>query len=73
MLRQLRQVRERIVAIELKVASLSQTDIAKLKAKSDAAANEGRDLLAEMATSVIGRVEVARQLFEQRSANRAGR
>ncbi len=71
-LRQLKQVRDRIAAIELEVASLSETDMAKLKAKADVAATEGRDLLAEMATSIQGRVNVACQLFEKRSTAGAG-
>ncbi len=66
-LRQLKQVRDRIAAIELEVASLAEADLAKLKAKADLAATEGRDLLAEMATSVQGRVIVVRQQFEKKS------
>jgi DNA repair exonuclease SbcCD ATPase subunit len=72
-LRQLRQVRNRIAAIELEIAGLSETDLAKLKAKADAASDEGRDLLAEMAANVQGRVVVARQQFEKSSAERIGR
>jgi hypothetical protein len=72
-LRQLKQVRDRIDAIELEVASLAETDLAKLNAKANLAAAEGRDLLAEMATSVQGRVIVARQQFEKESTGQAGR
>jgi len=63
-LRQLKQVRDRIATIILEVANLADTEIAKLKAKADIAATEGRDLLAEMAASVQGRVKVARQRYE---------
>jgi hypothetical protein len=63
-LRQLKQVRDRIAAIILEVANLAETEIAKLKAKADIAATEGRDLLAEMAASVQGRVNVAKQRYE---------
>jgi hypothetical protein len=69
-LRQLKQVRNRIAAIELEVAALSETDLAKLKAKADQAATEGRDLLAEMATSVQGRVLESRQEYENKSTKR---
>lgn len=62
-LRQLRQVRNRIAAIELESAKISETDIAKLKAKADQWETEGRDLLADMATTVQGRVNVAREHF----------
>ena len=63
-LRQLKQVRNRIAALELEIASTAETDLAKLKAKADVAVSEGRDLLAEMATNVQGRINVTRQQFE---------
>ncbi len=63
-LRQLKQVRDRIAAIELEIANTSENDLAKLKAKAEVAVSEGRDLLAEMATSVQGRINVTRQQFE---------
>lgn len=64
-LRQLKQVRNRIGVIEMEIAKLSEADIAKLKAKADRAQTEGRDLLAEMATTVQGRINVARERFER--------
>jgi DNA repair exonuclease SbcCD ATPase subunit len=67
-LRQLKQVRDRITAIESELTSLSETDVAKLKAKVDDSASQGRDLLEEMATSVQGRVVTARQQFERKSS-----
>jgi hypothetical protein len=66
-LRQLRQIRDRIAAIELEIAGLAETDLAKLKAKADLAAVQGLDLLAEMATSVQGRINVVRQQFDSES------
>lgn len=63
-LRQLKQIRDRITAIELEIVNLSETDLAKLKAKADLAATEGRDLLEEMATSVKARVNVLRRGVE---------
>jgi phage shock protein A len=63
-LRQLKQVRNRLAAIEMEVASLSETDLAKLKAKADLAASQGQDLFAQMAASVQGRVNVLRQQFD---------
>ena len=65
-LRQLKQVRNRIAALEIEIRSLSETDIAKLKAKADFSASEGRDLLTEMAASVQVRVNMARQAFDKR-------
>jgi hypothetical protein len=72
-LRQLKQVRNRIAAIEVEVTSLSETDLAKLKAKADQAAMKGRNLLAEMAASVQGRVIVVQHEFEKKSTGGAGR
>jgi hypothetical protein len=60
-LRQLKQVRNRIVAIELEIVNMSETDLAKLKAKADRATAEGKDLLEEMATSVEARVNILRR------------
>jgi DNA repair exonuclease SbcCD ATPase subunit len=72
-LRQLKQIRSRIAAIELEIANLSETDLAKLKAKADLVATEGRDLLTEMAASVQGRVIAARHEFEKKSTGGAVR
>lgn len=63
-LRQLKQVRDRIAALELEIECTAENDLAKLKAKADVAVAEGRDLLAEMATSVQGHINVTRQQFE---------
>jgi hypothetical protein len=68
-IRQLRQVSNRIEAIESEIARLSDSDIGKLKAKAVQAETEGRDLLAEMAATLQGRVNVVRQQFD---AARAG-
>jgi hypothetical protein len=68
-LRQLKQVRDRIAAIELEIECMSETDLAQLKAKADLATAEGRDLLVEMADSVQARVIVTRQEFEKESTN----
>ena len=72
-LRQLRQVEDRLKAIGLAIATISETEVAQLKTKADLAAVEGRDLLAEMAATVQGRVNVARHEFEAKSAKGAGR
>jgi hypothetical protein len=72
-LRQLKQIRDRITAIELEIANLSETDLAKLKAKADLAATESRDLLAHMATTVQGRVNAAKQQFQNKEAENRGK
>jgi hypothetical protein len=63
-LRQLKQVKRRLMAIEVEVAVMSETDIAKLKAKVDLAAKQGQDLIAEMAASIQNRINVARMQFK---------
>ncbi|HWE86325.1 MAG TPA: J domain-containing protein [Terracidiphilus sp.] len=72
-LRQLKQIRGRIAAIELEIKHLSEADLAQLKAKADLATAEGRDLLQEMAASVQVRVIAARQQFEKESTSVADR
>ena len=72
-LRQLKQIRDRIAAIELEIASLSETDLAQLMAKADLATAEGRDLLEEMAASVRVSIILVRHEFEKNSANGADR
>jgi multidrug efflux pump subunit AcrA (membrane-fusion protein) len=72
-LRQLKQIRDRIAAIKLEMANLSETDLSQLKAKAEQAATEGRDLLEEMAASVQVRVIVVRHEFEKKSTSEAGR
>jgi len=72
-LRQLKQLRDRIATIEQEIASLSETDLADLKAKADLATVEGRDLLEEMAASIQVRVIVVRHEFEMKSTSGAGR
>ena len=67
-IRQIKQIRSRLAQIELEITILLDSDIAKLKAKAEAASAKGLDLLAEMAEDVKSRVDVARQRFEVRSA-----
>ncbi len=63
-IRQIRQVRRRLSQIQLEIASLIDADIAKLRAKVEAASAEGRDLFTEMAEEVRKRIDLARLRFE---------
>jgi hypothetical protein len=63
-IRQIKQVRNRLTQIELEIASLIDSDIAKLRAKADAASAEGRDLLGEMSDDVKRSIDAARRRFE---------
>jgi DNA repair exonuclease SbcCD ATPase subunit len=60
-LRQLRQVRNRIEALDQEISILLRSDTSKLKAKAEAASADGRDLLEEMAISINVRVEEMRR------------
>jgi chromosome segregation ATPase len=71
-LRQLRQVRDRTAAIELEIAKIPETDMAKLKVKVDQAEKEGRDLIADMVTTVNGRIDVARQQVKNAEGKNRG-
>lgn len=69
-IRQLGQLRSRLAQIELEIATLNASDIAKLKIKAEEVSNQGRNLLAEMAQDVKIRIDIARRRFEARSAEK---
>lgn len=69
-IRQLKQLRSRLTQIDLEIANLNASDIAKLKVKAEEASQMGRDLLAEMAHDVKTRIDVSRRRFEARSAEK---
>ena len=71
-IRQIRQVTSRLCQIELDIASLIDSDIAKLRAKADAARAEGRQLLTEMADDVRRCIDVARRRFQAGSVGGRG-
>jgi hypothetical protein len=67
-LRQLKQVRNRLVQIEEELESLNKSNLAQLRSKVLEAGSHGRDLLAEMAANVHSRVKVARQRYGSEAA-----
>jgi hypothetical protein len=67
-LRQVKQVKDRLAQIEEEIARLGDSDIAMLQAKAEEASRKGRDLLAEMAATVQSRVNKARQQYESEAA-----
>jgi hypothetical protein len=69
-LRKIKRVQRRLAAIEIEVRELSESDIAKLRAKTDEAHSKGRDLLAEMANGIQVRIDAERHRFEELSAKR---
>ena len=70
-IRQIRQVRSRLSQIEVEIANLIDSDIAKLRAKVEAGRAEGRELLTEMAEDVRRRIDAARRRFEAGSGTKA--
>jgi hypothetical protein len=67
-IRQIKQLRKRLVQIELEITSLGASDLARLKVKAEEVSNQGRNLLAEMAQEVKRRIDRERRRFEALSA-----
>ena len=67
-IRQIHQARNNIAAIENELSSLRASEIAQLKQDAEAAQQEGRDLLAEVAADVHERIADAKKKHETISA-----
>jgi len=63
-IRQISLAKERVAAIERELAALREGEIALLKKQAEEKEQEGRDLLAELATAVREKIEVARREYE---------
>jgi hypothetical protein len=70
-IRQIKQIKSRLTQIESEIASLVESDIAKLKAKVETAAAQGRDLLAEMSANLQTQIDNARRTFQARTVETA--
>ena len=66
-LRQLKQVRDRRAAIERELVALRGSEIALLQQDVEHARHENRDLLAEIAATVRGKIGVAKREHETRA------
>jgi predicted nucleic acid-binding Zn-ribbon protein len=64
MIRQISLAKDRVSAIEQELVALRQSEIALLKKQAEERAQEGRDLLAELATAVRNQIELARTEHE---------
>jgi hypothetical protein len=62
-IRQIKQISNRLTQIQRELGSLIDSDMARLKVKVDAASAQGHDLLAEMALDVKLRIDAARHRF----------
>jgi len=69
-IRQIRQAQQRLAQIEIEVAALCDSEIAKLKARAEELSGEGRELFAEIADGVKAQIEIERHRFEEVSARR---
>lgn len=63
-IRQISQARERVSVIESEMAALRQSEIALLKRQAEEREHEGRDLLAELASTVREKIERAKREHE---------
>jgi hypothetical protein len=71
-IRKVAQVRERMNTIETKIAQLHESDLHKLMMKVREAEQEGRDLLAEMATKLSEQIIGARKRLAETTAKKSG-
>jgi hypothetical protein len=67
-IRQIERISRRLGAIEIEIAELSSSEIAKLMAKVQGESNQGREMMADMARNIRMRIAQAREEFEERSA-----
>jgi hypothetical protein len=72
-LRQIQRIVKRLAEIEAEIAELTSAEIALLMAKVETATAKGRNLLAEMATAVHRRIDLARKEYEVQSSKVAAR
>jgi septal ring factor EnvC (AmiA/AmiB activator) len=63
-IRQISQAKERVAAIEQELAALRQSEIALLRRRAEEREQEGRDLLAELATAVREEIERTKREYE---------
>jgi hypothetical protein len=63
-IRQISLAKARLAAIEQEMATLSQSEIALLKKQAEEAEQNGRNLLAELATSVREKIQSAKKQYE---------
>ena len=64
-IRQISKAKDRLNAIEKELAALRNSEIALLKKDASEAAEEGRDLLTELAASVSDQIESAKSQYHE--------
>ncbi len=73
LIRQIRDGRERLTAIEQELAGLRKSAIAHLRKDVEIAAEQGRDLLGELAEVIRGQIQRAEKVYASLSAERGPR
>jgi chromosome segregation ATPase len=63
-IRQISLAKDRVTTIERELAALRQSEIALLKKQAEEREHEGRDLLAELATSIREQIELTKKEYE---------
>ena len=61
LIRQISEAKDRLLAIERELANQHQSEVAQLKHETEEKQRQGRDLLAELAATVRGQIELARK------------
>ena len=64
-IRKISRIERRLQAIAAQITQLMESELHQLKAQLDEAAEEGRDLLAEMAEKLAGQIDDARQRLSE--------
>jgi hypothetical protein len=70
-IRKIAQIEKRLLVIETEIVQLDESDLYQLKTKVEAAENEGRDLLAEMASRVEEEIASASERLAEITGGRA--
>lgn len=70
-IRKIAQVKKRLAQIENELHALNKSQILQLKSRADQAANNGRDLLREMAEELDLQISISREALEKLSAKRS--
>lgn len=72
-IRKIAQIEERLSVIELEITRLKESDLYQLKKKEEEAEDEGRDLLAEMASQVEEQIDRSKRHLDHLNATKRER
>jgi len=72
LIRQIRDGKERITAVDRELSALRGSEIARLHRDVQMAAADGRDLLAELAATIVGQIDRAKKIYANLARGLAG-